>query len=85
MHETFFCQRPKFLAATSNLRVEQNLVHLGRFLHFSQKEVGVTFIQILNQYASFYQVRYFTAKEDLLDDIDVKLVLISIKFYRTVR
>ena len=27
---------------TSNLRVEQNLVHLGRFLHFSQKVVGVT-------------------------------------------
>ena len=33
----FFVKRPKFLAATSNLRVEQNLVHLGRFLHFSQK------------------------------------------------
>ena len=31
-----------FLAATSNLRVEQNLVHLGRFLHFSQKVIGVT-------------------------------------------
>ena len=40
MHETIFCQ--KFLAATSNLREEQNLVHLGRFLHFSQKVVGVT-------------------------------------------
>ena len=24
------------------LRVEQNLVHLGRFIHFSQKVVGVT-------------------------------------------
>ena len=35
-------KRPKFLAATSNLRVEQNLVHLGRFLHFSQRVVGVT-------------------------------------------
>ena len=34
--------RPKFLAATSNLRAEQNLVHLGRFL----KMVGVTLIQI---------------------------------------
>ena len=32
-----FVKRPKFLAATSNLRVEQSLVHLGRFLHFSQK------------------------------------------------
>ena len=31
----FFVKRPKFLAATSNLHVEQNLVHLGRFLHFS--------------------------------------------------
>ena len=38
----FFVKRPKFLAATSNLRVEQNLVHLGRFLHFSQKVVRVT-------------------------------------------
>ena len=38
----FFVKRPKFLAATSNLRVEQNLVHLGSFLHFSQKVVGVT-------------------------------------------
>ena len=38
----FFVKRPKFLAATSSLRVEQNLVHLGRFLHFSQKVVRVT-------------------------------------------
>ena len=37
MDETIFVKRPKFLAATSNLRVEQNLAHLGRFLHFSQK------------------------------------------------
>ena len=35
----FFVKRPTFLAETSNLRVEQNLVHLGRFLHFSQKVV----------------------------------------------
>ena len=45
MRETISCQRPKFLAATSNLRVEQNLVHLGRFWHFSQKVVGVTLIK----------------------------------------
>ena len=38
----FFIKRPKFLAATSNLGVEQNLVHLGRFFHFSHKMVGVT-------------------------------------------
>ena len=38
----FFVKRPKFLSAASNLRVEQNLVHLGRFIHFSQKVVGVT-------------------------------------------
>ena len=38
----FFVKRPKFLAATSNVRVEQHSVHLGRFLHFSQKVVGVT-------------------------------------------
>ena len=31
MHETIFIKRPKFLAATSNLRVEQKVVHLGRF------------------------------------------------------
>ena len=37
LHETIFCL--KFLAATSNLRVAQNLVHLGKFLHFSQKVV----------------------------------------------
>ena len=37
----FFVKRPEFLAATSNLRVEQNL---GGFLHFSQKVVGVTLI-----------------------------------------
>ena len=44
MHETIFCQKTKekFLASTSNLREEENLVHLGRFLHFSQKVVGVT-------------------------------------------
>ena len=43
MHKTIFFKRPKFLAATSNLRAEQSLVHLGRFLHFSQtaKVVGV--------------------------------------------
>ena len=35
----FFVKRPTFLAATPNLREEQNLVHLGRFLHFSQKVV----------------------------------------------
>ena len=40
----FFVKRPKCLAATSNLRVEQNLMHLGRFLHFSQKVAGVTLI-----------------------------------------
>ena len=38
----FFVKRPTFLAVTSNLRVEQNLVHLGRLLYFSQKVVGVT-------------------------------------------
>ena len=38
----FFVKRPKFLAATSNVRVEQHLVHLGRFLHFSQ-EVALAF------------------------------------------
>ena len=37
-----FVKRPKFLAATYNLRVEQNLVHLVRFLHVSQKVVGMT-------------------------------------------
>ena len=36
MHETILCQKTDVLAATSNLRVKQNLVHLGRFLHFSR-------------------------------------------------
>ena len=44
MHETIFVKRPQFLSTTSNLRVEQNLVNLGRFLHFSQIAVGVTLI-----------------------------------------
>ena len=35
-----------FLSPTFNLLVEQNLVHLGRFVHFSQKVVGVTLILI---------------------------------------
>ena len=33
----FFVKRPKFLAATSNLRVEQTLVHLGRFCILAKK------------------------------------------------
>ena len=44
----FFVKRPKVFAATSNLRVEQNLVRLGRFLHFSQKVVGVTVSTLIN-------------------------------------
>ena len=35
MHETSFCQ--KFLASTSNLHAEQNLVHLGRFCILAKK------------------------------------------------
>ena len=38
----FFVKRPTFLAATSNLRVDQNLVRLDRLLHFSGKVVGMT-------------------------------------------
>ena len=41
MHEVIFVKRPKFLSATSDLHVEQNLVHSGRFMHFGQKVVGV--------------------------------------------
>ena len=41
MHEIIFVKRPKFLSATSSFCVEQNLGHLGRFMHFSQKVVGV--------------------------------------------
>ena len=39
--DNFFVKRPKFRTATSNLCVEQNVVHLGRLLHFSQKVVRV--------------------------------------------
>ena len=53
MHETIFVKRPKFLAATSNLRVEQNLMHLGRFLHFSQTVVGETLKLRLHHAVSF--------------------------------
>ena len=42
----FFVKKPKFLSAASNLHVEQNLVHLGRFMHFSQKVVGVTLSRV---------------------------------------
>ena len=45
MHETIFCHKTEVLAATSNLRVEQTLVHLGRFLHLSQTVVGVILIK----------------------------------------
>ena len=38
----FFVKRLRFLIATSNLPVKEDLVHLGRFMHFSQKVVGVT-------------------------------------------
>ena len=56
MHETIFCLKDRsfYLAATSNLRVEQNLVHLGRFLHFSQKVVGVT----LNNSATWTAMKF---------------------------
>ena len=37
MHQTIFVKRPKFLAATSNLRVEQNLVYLDRFCILAKK------------------------------------------------
>ena len=49
----FFVKRPKFLLATSSLRAEQNLVHFGRFMQFSQKVVGVTLRDktILNKHA----------------------------------
>ena len=42
-----FVKRPKVLAVTSNLRVEENLVHLGRFSHFSQKVVGMTLMEVM--------------------------------------
>ena len=48
----FLVKRPKFLAASSNLLVDKNLVHLGRFLHFSQKVVGVA----LNSIASVIEI-----------------------------
>ena len=38
----FFVKIPKHLSATSNLFVVQDLVHLDRFMHFSEKLVGVT-------------------------------------------
>ena len=41
MNETIFCQKTEVSAATSSLHVEQNLVHLGRFLRFRQKVVGM--------------------------------------------
>ena len=50
MHETIFVKRPKFLAATSNLRVEQNFVYLGRLLHFGQKVVEVTLNIYFHEY-----------------------------------
>ena len=53
----FFVKRPKFLAATSNLLVQQNLVHVRRFLHFSQKVVGVT-LSVIDQYGVQIQMVY---------------------------
>ena len=34
--------RPKLLAATYNLRIEQTLEHMARFLHFIQNVVFMT-------------------------------------------
>ena len=53
----FFVKRPKFLAATSNLHAEQNLAHLGRFLRFSQKVVGVNLIPALSFAKSFIPIK----------------------------
>ena len=50
-------QKTEVLAAISNLRVEQNLVHLGRILHFSQKVVEVTLNTSL--LAKFQCYQYF--------------------------
>ena len=49
MHETIFCQKTEVFS--TNLHVEQNLVHLGRVLHFSQKVVGVILNEIFIQNA----------------------------------
>ena len=51
----FFVKRPKFLPATSSLRVEQNVVHLGRFRDFSQKVVGVT-LNPFRDFSSYHMV-----------------------------
>ena len=55
----FFVKRPKLLSATSNLRVEQNLVHLSRFMHFSQKVVGVTLRRISCHGGNYSQPYFF--------------------------
>ena len=42
MHETTFCQKTEAFSSNFQFTCRANLVHLGRFLHFSQKVVGVT-------------------------------------------
>ena len=84
MHETIFVKRPKFLAATPNLRVEQNLVHLGRFLHFSQKVVGVTLKEDLvnNGYSLFAEevISKSQYEEDFIKSFQFSLVTILSRF-----
>ena len=65
----FFGQKTEVLALTSNLRAEQNLVHIDRFLHFSQKMVGVTLRPIfrlvgvkINGLKGIYRLTYSTNK-----------------------
>ena len=42
MHEIIFSQKTEVFISNFNLRAEQNLTHLGRFMYFSQKVVGMT-------------------------------------------
>ena len=69
MHETIFFKRPKFLEATSNLCVEQNFVHLGRFLHFNQKVIGVTLIR----FTCFQAIFSCRSNADVLTRLNVHM------------
>ena len=76
----FFVKRLTLLAATSKLPVEQNLLHLGRFLHFNQKVVEVTICFKLTE-TKIYSLLIFVT-EKLLNGLQ-KIFIFVVKLTNT--
>ena len=54
-----FVKRPKYLSATSSLSVEQNLVHLDRFTHFSHITLPIDWSQLAHRLCPRLSPRLF--------------------------